>query len=50
VIQKEAAGNDRVPVIILTHAAREQDVRNALKAVEASDIVKQPTQVIRIGD
>jgi homoserine dehydrogenase len=50
VMQKEITEEKRVPVIILTHAAKEKNIRAALAQIEALEYVKKGTQVIRIED
>jgi homoserine dehydrogenase len=50
VLQKEGASNDRVPVIILTHRAREKGLRKAIGKIETMDFIKDKTQVIRIEE
>ncbi|MBD3392352.1 MAG: homoserine dehydrogenase [Chitinivibrionales bacterium] len=50
VLQKEGSLKDRVPVIILTHAAREAGLRAAITAIENTDFVRDKTQVIRIEE
>jgi homoserine dehydrogenase len=50
VMQKEGFPEKGVPVIILTHAATEKNIRTALANIEAMDFVKGRTQVIRIED
>ncbi len=50
VMQKEAHQPDFVPVIFLTHVAREKAVRNAVGEVECLDFVRRKTQVIRIEE
>jgi homoserine dehydrogenase len=50
VLQKEGSSNDRVPVIILTHSAREKGIREAIMKIEAMDYVRDRTQVIRIEE
>lgn len=50
VVQKEARGKERVPIIMLTHRARERDVRNAIDEVDKSDFVSAPTVLIRVED
>jgi homoserine dehydrogenase len=50
VMQKEAHQPDFVPVIFLTHVARERAVRDAVAQVEELDFVRRKTQVIRIED
>lgn len=51
VIQKgRSASNldDPVPIVMLTHEAKERSVRQAVKEIDRLDIVKAPTQLIRI--
>jgi homoserine dehydrogenase len=50
VMQKEITEEKRVPVIIITHAAKEKNIRAALAQIEALEYVKKGTQVIRIED
>jgi homoserine dehydrogenase len=50
IMQKEITEEKRVPVIILTHLAKEKNIRAALAHIEAMDYVKKGTQVIRIED
>lgn len=48
VVQKERAPHENVPVIFLTHHAKEKAVRDAIREIDKLDVVKQPTQIIRI--
>jgi homoserine dehydrogenase len=50
VIQKEGYADDSVPVIILTHRAKEQGIRRALAKIEATDLVRKDTRLIRIEE
>jgi homoserine dehydrogenase len=50
VMQKEGAGEARVPVIIITHRAMERGVRKAIREIEKEAFVRAPTQVIRIEE
>ena len=50
VMQKEGFADKGVPVIILTHAAAEKNLRTALTHIEAMDYIKGRTQVIRIEE
>ncbi len=50
VVQKERAPRDNVPIVILTHHAREQFVRDAVARIEKTEIVRAPTQLIRIEE
>jgi homoserine dehydrogenase len=48
VMQKEVSGERGVPVIILTHCAREKSIRAAISRIESSDVIKGHTQLLRI--
>jgi hypothetical protein len=37
-----------VPIVIMTHAAPERDLRAALAKIDAMDVVKAPTRMIRV--
>jgi homoserine dehydrogenase len=37
-----------VPIVIMTHSAPERNIRTALGEIDQSEIVKAPTQMIRI--
>ncbi len=50
VMQKEGYSGDGVPVIILTHRAKERGVKRALTEIEKLDIIKQRTILIRIEE
>ncbi|MBD3421407.1 MAG: homoserine dehydrogenase [Chitinivibrionales bacterium] len=50
VMQKEGFAKDAVPVIFLTHMAREEHFRTALQEIEHKSFIKHTTQVIRIED
>jgi len=50
VMQKEARSGEHVPVIIVTHTAREQNFRAALAEMDALDVVGAPTVRLRIED
>jgi homoserine dehydrogenase len=39
-----------VAVVVLTHPAREGDVRSALAEIDAQDVVAQPTRALRIEE
>jgi homoserine dehydrogenase len=45
--QKPERDSEIVPVIILTHAVRNANVTKALRQIDALDVVRSPTQVIR---
>lgn len=50
VIQKGREVEGSVPIVMLTHEALESDVRAALNEIDKLDVVKAPTQLIRIED
>ena len=39
-----------VPIIMLTHKAKESSINKALSRIDKLAIIKPPTQMIRIGD
>jgi len=51
VIQKERADSvGSVPVLIMTHPAREWAIRSALEIIDRVDDVTAPTRLIRIEE
>jgi homoserine dehydrogenase len=48
--QTARSTQESVPIVIITHEAREMDVRNALNVIDAFDIIKEKSNVIRIED
>ena len=50
VMQKEARLGEHVPVIVVTHQAKESGFRAALKEIDALDVVGAPTVRLRIED
>ncbi len=48
--QRGRDDRDAVPVVMLTHTAREADVKAALAEIKALDMVRQPPMLIRIED
>ena len=48
VIQRERSAGKVVPLILLTHDAHEQEVRNAIKAIDHLNVVRGKSQLIRI--
>ena len=46
-VQKPEHDPEHVPVIFLTHATKNSNVRKALKRIDAMDIIQAPTQVLR---
>ena len=47
-IQPEWPEVDSIPIVLMTHAAKEIDVSSALTEIEALDIISQPTGLIRV--
>ncbi len=50
VLQKESQHGSHVPVIILTHGAKERQFKAALDAIDGLDVVGSPTIRLRIED
>ncbi|RMG59515.1 MAG: ACT domain-containing protein, partial [Deltaproteobacteria bacterium] len=48
VIQKGRKKEKDVPIVILTHEARERDLKNALREIDTLDVVLDKTKFIRI--
>jgi homoserine dehydrogenase len=48
VIQKGRAAAEAVPVVMMTHEARERDMRQALAAIDRLQVVAGPTMMIRV--
>jgi len=48
VIQKGRGGKGPVPVVMLTHEARESEVQKAISTIDALDVVAEKTVVIRV--
>jgi len=49
-IQSVRSVQESVPIVIMTHEAREMDVRKALAEIDAFDIVREKSNLIRIED
>lgn len=49
-VQTARSAQESVPIVIMTHEAREADVRNALAAIDSFDIVSEKSNMIRIED
>ncbi|WP_321390897.1 homoserine dehydrogenase [uncultured Desulfuromusa sp.] len=47
-IQPESHTVDSVPIVLMTHAAKEADVSSALLEIEDLNITSQPTRLIRV--
>jgi homoserine dehydrogenase len=50
VIQKERKVNGSVPIVMLTHEAREKDVSKALKLIDRLDVLTDKTMMIRVEE
>ena len=50
VFQKESASSREVPIIMVTHRAREGDIRKALKEIDGLEIVRRKSRFIRIEE
>jgi homoserine dehydrogenase len=50
VIQKGRQVSEAVPVVIMTHEARERNVRRALKEIDRMDVILDKTMLIRVED
>jgi homoserine dehydrogenase len=48
VIQKDRAKGEAVPVVMMSHEARERDMRVALAAIDRLRVVSMPTTMIRV--
>jgi len=48
--QTARSAQESVPIVIITHEAREMNVRNALKEIDSFDIIKEKSHLIRIED
>lgn len=47
-LQPEGHAADSVPIVLMTHAAREADINLALTKIDALDIIVEPTCLIRV--
>ena len=50
VIQKGRGVSEAVPVVMMTHEARERNVRKALRAIDQMDVILDKTMLIRVED
>jgi len=48
VIQKGRRGKGTVPIVMMTHEAKEKDVRQALREIDRLDVIKAKTTLIRV--
>jgi homoserine dehydrogenase len=49
-VQTARSVQDSVPIVIMTHEAREMDIRKALAEIDSFDIVREKSNLIRIED
>ncbi|HEY5975242.1 MAG TPA: homoserine dehydrogenase, partial [Geobacteraceae bacterium] len=49
-IQTGRSAGDTVPIVIMTHEAREQDIRAALAEIDGFEVIKEKCNFIRIED
>jgi homoserine dehydrogenase len=49
-IQTARSIQDSVPIVIMTHEAQEMDIRQALAEIDAFDIIREKSNLIRIED
>jgi homoserine dehydrogenase len=49
-VQSARSASDTVPIVIMTHEAREDDVRHALAEIDAFDVIREKSNYIRIED
>jgi homoserine dehydrogenase len=49
-IQTARSVRESVPIVIMTHEAREMDVRGALQEIDAFDFIREKSNLIRIED
>jgi homoserine dehydrogenase len=47
-IQPETHAADSVPIVLMTHQAKEADINNALREIDQLAIVQEPTRLIRV--
>ncbi len=50
VTQKERNEGTFVPIVMLTHQVKENDIRKALSAIDQLKTIKSPSQILRIED
>ncbi|UCD70659.1 MAG: homoserine dehydrogenase [Syntrophobacterales bacterium] len=50
VIQKGRGVSEAVPVVMMTHEARERNVRKALREIDQMDVILNETMLIRVED
>ncbi len=47
-IQPERQAGEAVPIVIMTHDAREADIRKALEEIDRQEVIQEKTRLIRI--
>ncbi|GFO57278.1 homoserine dehydrogenase [Geomonas sp. Red276] len=47
---QSARSSDTVPIVIMTHEAREEDIRHALAEIDSFDVIRAKSNFIRIED
>jgi len=47
-IQPESHAPDSVPIVLMTHEAKESNVTQALAEIDKLDIIQEPTRLIRV--
>ncbi|HOK55821.1 MAG TPA: homoserine dehydrogenase [bacterium] len=50
VIQKQDNPEKAVPIVMLTHKAKEKNVKKAIKEIDKLDVIKNPTVFIRVEE
>ncbi|MCM8818334.1 MAG: homoserine dehydrogenase [Candidatus Omnitrophica bacterium] len=50
VIQKQDNPKQAVPIIMLTHKAKERNVKKAIKMIDKLEVIKKPTIIIRLEE
>ena len=49
-VQSARSASETVPIVIMTHEARESDVRRALAEIDAFEVIREKSNFIRIED
>ncbi|MDD2319795.1 MAG: homoserine dehydrogenase, partial [Geobacteraceae bacterium] len=49
-IQSARIAGETVPIVIMTHEARESGIRSALDEIDSFDFIKEKSKLIRIED
>jgi homoserine dehydrogenase len=48
--QTARSAQESVPIVIITHEAKEIDIRNALEKIDSFDIIREKSKLVRIED